>query len=148
VHRRPIVAWLLLGLLLIAGSGCKAERSSCNSLCARCGRSLHTNTVNGNTTSTIREGDLSKWLAGYIPNPCQHVWIPVSGWSSSNNLAWDGVSRWHSALVSIKKLSLTVGETETRELLERYYELLGMADKTQQADLLKTFCGELKDTLD
>jgi len=122
----------IMGLLLV--SGCrKAEKSYCNSACARCGRHRHVETKSG---VTIRddtcENDISQWLSAYRSNTCSHVWIRFSGGSSkgiiwAKGLHWDGVSYWDICLRYIKQLQSAVGEPVTRQLLKRYYSMLETA---------------------
>jgi len=145
ICRRVTIAWVLLGLL-IAGGGCK--RVECNSQCARCGRSAHSLTKGGETATKIVDNDLSQWLSGYVSSPCKHVWVPVSGWSSSNNLHWDGISRWDCALRQIYGLRRTVSEAEIKQLLDQYFAILGISDEKQQHESLKEFSVQMADRVE
>jgi hypothetical protein len=70
--------------------------------------------------------------------------VGVSGWSSSNNLAWDGVSHWNDALLLIEELQPAVGVAQTRRLLERYYEILDMDEGVEKGNRLADFREELE----
>lgn len=143
---------LLTGILLaIALSGCGAEKSSrsyCNSQCARCGCSRHVETESGvSTRDDICQNDLSQWLSGYRTGDCSHEWIPVSGWGSQNNIAWDGQSPWNSCLEHIRRLSSSAGPAQTSELLKRYFAILEVKDIRMRNVELDKFVKELKPAL-
>ena len=130
----------ILFMLAVGSIGCTAENKSyCNSLCAMCGCSLHSKTNDGKTTTDIKRNELSKWLSSRIPKNCKHQWIPVSGWSSENNLCWDGSSNWHKALSSIRKLHSDNEIKKTEERLNQYFSILRMDDKKTQNTKLTNF---------
>ena len=132
--RAKLCLTVILGLLLV--SGCKkAEESYCSSACARCGLYRHSETKSGVTIrDDTRENDLSVWLSAYRPEACKHVWIPLAGWSSENNLAWHGMSHWDDCLRRIKQLHPTIGEPDARQLLKRYYSILEAAYGPEEDD--------------
>ena len=143
---REVLSWCAIFAVFVLVAGCgKPESSRCNSQCARCGRSRHVRSESGRPVADeVRENDLSRWLAQYRSTPCTHVWIPVSGWSSRNNEAWDGVSHWDRCLRHIKELHPAVGETETAQLLERYHVILDMDDGPERGRKLDELGLELK----
>ena len=133
---------LSIGIMLLLAFPLFAEaekKSYCNSLCAMCGCSLHSETNGGKITRDIKSNELSKWLSSRIPKNCKHQWIPVSGWSSENNLNWDGSSNWHKALSSIRKLHSDNEIKKTEERLDQYFSILRMDDKKSQNTKLTNF---------
>jgi len=143
-----LVLLAVLGSVLVIAIMGKWKSSNCHSQCAKCGCSRHVKIRLGvRVRDDIRQNDLSEWLSGFRTGTCPHVWIPVSGWGSRSNIAWDGVSHWNSCLNHIKELDPTVGEAVTKQLLKRYYTILEMGNGQERNAKFKEFREELKSKL-
>lgn len=146
---RKIYFITILGLLMMAQGCKKTESSNCHSACARCGLSRHVETESGkNISDDIKQNDLSRWLSDFRTEPCQHIWTPLAGWSSHNNLNWHGISYYNDCLHQIKNLHPIVGPFATTQLLKRYDTILDMADNPEKNEKLNELIEELKLKLD
>jgi len=135
---------------VITGCG-KVERSYSNSECAKCGQTRHVESIAGRIVADeVRDTDLSKWLSKYssTPYPCKHRWMPLSSWSSGDNLAVDFINHFNMVLRQIKKLEAHVGQATTAELLARYQKIQRIHDAREQAGTFEEFRREVKARLD
>ncbi len=144
-----IVISSAMGSLLLVAHIQEWKASSFDAVCPKCGCIRHVKMKWGmRVRDDIHENDLSEWLSGFRAKTCSHVWMPVSGWSSHNNLHWDGECHWNSCLHHIRGLHPVVGEAETVELLDRYYRIFGMEDGPDKNDTFEEFREELKARVD
>jgi len=127
----------------IGGNGKEKLESYCYSICAKCSKTLKSETTEKSTETEILEGTVSKWLSPYIEKDCDHQWIPVSGWSAKDNLNWSGHSLWYNTLDCIRRLKSVNNEKQTKQLLARYFEIHEVKDKAKQIKDLTQFKKEL-----
>lgn len=152
----------LLLLFILTVLGCKktdtpnvnefkmADSSYTISECARCGRGGHVETKSGKTVrNDVTENDLSKWLSDYRTGTCEHIWLPIAGGitNQTQNVHWDDASPLPFCLHYIKDLNPSIGESETKLLLAKYYSILDIKDDQKKETKLNIFNKELESKL-
>lgn len=133
----------ILFVLSLAVAGCQKVRTYTFSLCAGCGRHRNFEKISGKVSKDdISETEISEWLKDYRDDECKHTWISYCG--KGEGMYWDGESHWNTCLQYIKKIAPSIGDSATKELLERYYNTLEVPDQKGKWKKLEEFIAELK----
>jgi hypothetical protein len=130
---------LVLTSLLVSSCSLTRKRQS-TSVCTRCCRYYYSKYIFGiHTVDDIQDTELSNWLSNYknIEN-CDHSWLPLSCYSTSNNLAFDFVSP-NECLYYIKGLSISCDPKVTKQRVDTYFSILDMENGEEKWNIMRSF---------